>query len=257
MPTENTYLWQNVADPAQTTGFVALDANAPEETGINLADDDRVQMLSLSSGGGYFYISAQLLTEIDYNTEQLFIGIDTYQRNDGEYYYAKQYTPTSLSGMEFVLRFDGKQQAGLYVVSSYDRTSGSYATKESYSGNYHLVSALTYGGFSSGDNQFYQTGSTIYIRLPWSWLNVTDPSQRIVLNNDGKITGQAKTVSTNGAIVSVLIADKKTKDQLYLFPEDKQDPAYKTFKWATWDTVGYTMREKEGFALLKNYFSSK
>ena len=257
VPTENNYLWQNVADPAQTTGFVALDANAPEETGINLADDDRVQMLSLSSGGGYFYISAQLLTEIDYNTEQLFIGIDTYQRNDGEYYYAKQYTPTSLSGMEFVLRFDGKQQAGLYVVSSYDRTSGSYATKESYSGNYHLVSALTYGGFSSGDNQFYQTGSTIYIRLPWSWLNVTDPSQRIVLNNDGKITGQAKTVSTNGAIVSVLIADKKTKDQLYLFPEDKQDPAYKTFKWATWDTVGYTMREKEGFALLKNYFSSK
>ena len=86
---------------------------------------------------------------------------------------------------------------------------------------------------------------------------MTDPSQRIVLNNDGKITGQAKTVSTNGAIVSVLIADKKTKDQLYLFPEDKQDPAYKTFKWATWDTVGYTMREKEGFALLKNYFSSK
>ncbi|MDD6095783.1 MAG: hypothetical protein PUC29_08585 [Clostridia bacterium] len=254
---ENNHLWQNTADPAQTTGFVAFDAEAPEETGINLADDDRVQMLSLSSNEGYFYITAQLLTEIDYTAEKLFIGIDTYQRNDGEYYYSKEYTPTALSGMEFVISFDDKREAALYVVSSYDRNSGSYATKESYSGAYSLVSKLTYGGFSSGDNQFYQTGSTVYIRIPWTWLNVTDPSQKIVLNNEGELSGQAKTVTTNGAVVSVLIADKQTKDQLYLFPETKQDPAYKTYKWSTWDTVSYNMREKESFALIRSYFSSK
>ncbi len=257
VPLENNGLWQNVADPAQTTGLVALDAEAPKETGINLSDDDRVQMLSLSSGAGYFYISAQLLTEIDFSTEQFFIGIDTYQRNDGEYYYSKDCTPTSLSGMEFVLRFDGKQEAGLYVIKSYDRSRGAYATKESYSGDYNLVSRLKYGGFTSGDNQFYQTGSTVYIRIPWSWLNVTDPSQRIVINNEGALSGQAKTVSTNGAIVSVLIADKQTGDQLYLFPEKKEDPAYKTFKWATWEKVNYTMREKESFAQIKKYFASK
>ncbi len=257
VPLENNYMWQNVADTAQTTGFVALDAAAPEETGINLADDDRVQMMSLSSNESYFYITVQLLTEIDFTTEQFFIGIDTYQRNDGEYYYASEYTPTSLSGMEFVLRFDSKQKGGLYVVSSYDRSNGSYVTKESYTGSYRLVSELTYGGFSSGDNQFYQTGSTVYIRIPWSWLNVTEPSGKIVINNEGEISGQAKTVSTNGAIVSVLIADKQSKDQLYLFPETKQDPAYKTYKWASWEKVSYTMREKESFALIKNYFSSK
>lgn len=159
--------------------------------------------------------------------------------------------------MEFVLRFDGKQEAGLYVIKSYDRSRGAYATKESYSGDYNLVSRLTYGGFTSGDNQFYQTGSTVYIRIPWSWLNVTDPSQRIVINNEGALSGQAKTVSTNGAIVSVLIADKQTGDQLYLFPEKKEDPAYKTFKWATWEKVNYTMREKESFAQIKKYFASK
>lgn len=257
VPLENNHLWQNVADPAQTTGLLALDAVAPEESGINLADDDRIQMLSLSSNEGYFYLSAQLLTEIDYTTEQLFIGIDTYQRNDGEYYYSSEYTPTALSGMEYVLRFDGRQEAGLYVTAAYDRSRGAYVTQESYSGDYHLVSPLSYGGFSSGDHQFYQTGSTIYIRLPWSWLNVTDPSQRIVLNNAGAIEGQAKTVSTNGAVVSVLIADKQTGDQLYLFPETKQSPAYKTFKWAVWDTANYTLREKESFVQVKNYFTSR
>lgn len=257
VPLENNYMWQNVSDTAQTTGFVALDAAAPEETGINMADDDRVQMMSLSSNESYFYITVQLLTEIDFNTEQFFIGIDTYQRNDGEYYYSSEYTPTSLSGMEFVICFDGKQKARLYVISSYDRSQGNYVTKESYTGNYNLVSELTYGGFSSGDSQFYQTGSTVYVRIPWSWLNVTEPSGKIVINNEGEIAGQAKTLSTNGAIVSVLIADKQSKDQLYLFPETKQDPAYKTYKWNSWEKVSYTMREKESFMLIKNYFSER
>lgn len=257
VPLDNNPLWQNGADPAQNTGLVALDAAAPTQTGINLADDDRVQMLSLSSGAGYFYITAQLLTEIDHSTEQLFLGIDTYQRNDGEYYYSKGFTSTALSGMEFVLRFENKQEAGLYVMASYDRSQGAYATRESYSGEYHLVSRLSYGGFSTGDHQFYQTGSTVYIRLPWSWLNVTDPSQRIVLHNEGALAGQAKTVSTNGAIVSVLIADRQTGDQLYLFPETKQSPAYKTLQWSTWDTAAYTLREKDGYVLVKSYFASR
>ena len=257
VPLDNNCLWHNTADPAQTTGFISYDVSTPEKSGINLADDDRVQMMSLSSNEGYFYISAQLLTEIDYSTEQLFIGLDTYQRNDGEYYYSKDYTPTALSGMEYVIRFDGKQEASLYVTSSYARSKDGYATKESYSGDYTLVSKLGYGSFSSGDNQFYQTGSTIHIRLPWSWLNVTDPSQRVVINNSGELSGQAKTVSTDGAIVSVLIADKGTGDQLYLFPETKQEASYKTFKWSTWEKVSYTVREKDGFALMEKYFSGK
>ncbi|MDE6659320.1 MAG: hypothetical protein K2K01_04325, partial [Eubacterium sp.] len=256
-PLKNNYLWQNVADPAQTTGFVALDAVEPEDVGINLTDDDRVQMMSLSSNESYLYLTVQLLEDINYAEEQLFIGLDTYQRNDGEYYYSDKYTPTSLSGMEFVIRFDNKQNAGLYVVPSYNRSKKSYKTKESYKGKYDLVSKLSYGGFSSGDSQFYQTGTTLHIRLPWSWLNVADPSNRIVLNQSGSISGQCKTVTTNGIITSVLIAEKLTKDQLYLFPEKKSDPAYKTFEWNAWENVSYSFREKDSFVQLKKYFLSK
>ena len=39
-PIENNCMWQNVADPAQTTGFVALDPKMPENVGINMTDDD-------------------------------------------------------------------------------------------------------------------------------------------------------------------------------------------------------------------------
>ena len=257
VPTQNNYLWQNVADPAQTSGFVAISPQTPRQTGINLSDDDRVQMMSLSANEGYFYITLQLLTDIDHSIEKFVVGIDTYQRNDGEYYFLEGYTPTSLSGMEFVINFDSKQDAGLYVTKSYNRSLGGYQTKESYTGKYDLVSKLNYGGFTSGDNQFYQTGSTIYIRIPWSWLNVTDPSSKIVLNDVGVPVDQAKTVSTNGAIVSALIVDKATKDQLYLFPETKNDPSYKTFKWETWEKCEYSFSEKEGYTILAKYFSSK
>ena len=257
VPTQNNYLWQNVADPAQTSGFVAISPQTPKQTGINLSDDDRVQMMSLSANEGYFYITLQLLTDIDHSIVKFVVGIDTYQRNDGEYYFLEGYTPTSLSGMEFVINFDSKQDAGLYVTKSYNRSLGGYQTKESYTGKYDLVSKLNYGGFTSGDNQFYQTGSTIYIRIPWSWLNVTDPSSKIVLNDVGVPVDQAKTVSTNGAIVSALIVDKATKDQLYLFPETKNDPSYKTFKWETWEKCEYSFSEKEGYTILAKYFSSK
>ena len=257
VPSQNNYLWQNVADPAQTSGFVAISPKTPKQTGINLSDDDRVQMMSLSANEGYFYITLQLLTDIDHSIEKFVVGIDTYQRNDGEYYFLEGYTPTSLSGMEFVINFDSKQDAGLYVTKSYNRSLGGYQTKESYTGKYDLVSKLNYGGFTSGDNQFYQTGSTIYIRIPWSWLNVTDPSSKIVLNDVGVPVDQAKTVSTNGAIVSALIVDKATKDQLYLFPETKNDPSYKTFKWETWEKCEYSFSEKEGYTILAKYFSSK
>ena len=257
VPSQNNYLWQNVADPAQTSGFVAISPITPKETGINISDDDRVQMMSLSANEGYFYITLQLLTDIDHTTEKFVVGLDTYQRNDGEYYYLPGYTPTSLSGMEFIIDFNSKQEAGLYVAKSYNRSNGGYKTKESYTGGYDLVSKLNYGGFSSSDNQFYQTGSTIYIRIPWSWLNVTDPSSKIVLNDAGTLGNQAKTVSTNGAIASVLIADKTTKDQLYLFPESKHDPSYKTFKWEAWENCEYSFREKEGYNLLAKFFSSK
>ena len=257
VPLSNNYLWHDVADSSQTTGLVAVESPTPQTSDLEYFDDDRMQGMSVSANESYLYINLRLLEEIDYSKEEFFIGIDTYQRNDGDYYYSKDYTPTSLSGMEFVIRFKNKQDAGLYVIDSYDKNKGNYASKESYTGNYNLVTKLNYGGFRSGDNQFYTTGTTTYIRIAWSLLNVTDPSQKLVINNDGKLSNQVKTTQTNGFLLSLMIADKSTKDLLYMFPEAKKDPGYKTFKWSTWEEVTFEYREKDGFSTLKKYYASK
>ena len=250
----NSYLWHNTCDSAEMTGVIAMDSVAPGTPGLVLSDDDLAQALSLSNDAGYLYITLQLLEENDYKENAMFIGLDTFQRNDGEYYYAKDFTANSLSGMEFSLRFEGKQKAALYVMAKYDRSRGSAFTQESYNGDYHKVADLTYGGFTSGDSQFYQTGSTIYIRLPWTWLNVADPSKKLVINDNAFAGDVVKSVTTNGVLASVMIGERKEGDVMYAFPADKHDPGYKVFQWDKWETAKYTTRNKESFDILKKYF---
>lgn len=251
----DSFMWHNTCDEKQMTGVVATDSIMPQEPGLVLSDDDIVQAVSMYSDEGYMYITLQLLDELDYKTNALFIGLDTYQRNDGEYFYARDFTPNSLSGMEYTLRFDGKQNAVLYVTHNYDRNRGYVSTKESYTGDYDKVADLTYGGFNIGDNQFYQTGSTIYIRLPWTWLNVADPSKKLVLNDKSYNGGIAKTVTTNGALVSIMIGERQDGDLISAFPVDKHDPGYKVFAWDKWEKVKYSNRRKESFDILKTFFS--
>ena len=250
----NSRMWQNVCDETQMTGVVATESKKAAEPGLVLTDDDLMQAMSLSSDAGYMYITLQLYSELDYKSYALFVGLDTFQRNDGEYFYAKGFTPNSLSGMEFVLRFDDKQKAALYVTKAYDRSKGNAFTKESYNAKYHKVADLVYGGFQTGDTHFYQTGSTIYARIPWTWLNVADPAQKLVINDVKPSGDKLKTASTNGVLPSVMIGERKSGDLEYGFPETKHDPGYKVFKWSAWEEVDYELRDKNSFVILKNYF---
>lgn len=258
VPLSENSKWHNKCDESQSAGLIATEAAAPENVGLMLSDDDRLQHILMSANEEYLYITVQLTEDIDYINEALFIGIDTYQRNDGEYYYSSEFTHNSLSGMEYVLRFDSKQNALLYVIPTYNRESGEAYTKEIYDGEFDKIAKLTYGGFSKGDNHFYQTGTTIYVRLPWTWLNVTNPNAMLVIN-DKSLEGreQAHTVMTNGMLVSVMIGERGSGDMLYAFPRAKSDPGYKTFRWELNEVKKYVYREKESFTALKKYYSGK
>ena len=81
--------------------------------------------------------------------------------------------------------------------------------------------------------------------------------------NDSRPLGSSKmdefglrTVRTDGIIISVLIADKSTKDTLYIFPESKQSAGYKSFKWNDWDDVDFAFRQKDSCKILSNFFNS-
>ena len=258
VPEQNAALWHDVTDIGQTTGVLSVESKESPKVGLDFnTAGERMQTMKLMSNPTYLYCTITLNEEINFDSEELIVGLDTYQRNDGEYYYDKGYFANSLSGLEYVVKFDSKKSAALYTVPSYSRKNKTVTSTESYKANYTFVSQLNYGGFSESNTQFFITGSTVNIRIPWAMLNVADPSQRIVIDDKSGVNsadGQYKTTVTSGLIASVLIGQKGTKDTAYIFPDTKQSANYKTYKWEKWESVEYVISEKDACSQIKLYF---
>lgn len=259
LPASNNGLWHDPTDRGETTGVVAVESQQPSEAAIQLNDNGEnslAQQMQISYNETYVYLSILLRSDIDYDTHEMIVGLDTYQRNDGEYFYDSHYYANSQSGMEYIIKFESKNSAALYVAASYDRNAGNYVTAESYTADYHLVSVLNYGNFTSSNTHFYQTGVTVRIRIPWAMLNFTDPANALVIN--GQDGGSLKTIATDGMIFSLLIGSKATMDTAYIFPESKQSAAYKRLDLDSWTDkdITYALREKESAAVIQRYFSA-
>lgn len=256
IPYSSNSLWHNIADRTQTTGVLSVESVEPDEVELELNDSGKMQQMQIKTNETYVYLTLLLKEDINYDNNELIIGIDSYQRNDGEYYYDKNFYANSLSGMEYIVKFDGKRSASLYVVKSYNRNSNKFVSEESYDAAFDLVSVLEYGDFSLSNTHFYQTGSVLRIRIPWSMLNFTDPSSLLVISGGSK--NSLKTVATDGMIFSVLIGDKSSKDTAYIFPESKQSAGYKIFKLSDWDEedIEYSFRAKSSCTAIRRYFES-
>ena len=263
VPPSSTGLWHDVTDLAQTSGVLSVDPAIPTDIGLDLAqNNERMTDMQMMRNETYLYVTVSLDTDVDYDKEQMFIGFDTYQRNNGEYYYDKKFFGNALSGMEFIIKFESKSSASLYCVPTYNRSKAKLASAESYTASYELVMPLKYGSFSMQNTQFFQTGNTVHIRLPWAMLNISDPSQRIVLNDtSATLSGPGdtyETTLTTGLVASVFIGDKESKDTNYVFPADKQSPGYRRYEWAEWkkENVKYEITEKAAAESIKKYFSA-
>ena len=263
VPPSSTGLWHDVTDPAQTAGVLSVDPAIPTDIGLDLAqNNERMTDMQLMRNETYLYVTVSLDTDVDYTKEQFFIGFDTYQRNNGEYYYDTKFFGNALSGMEFIIKFESKNNASLYCVPSYNRNKPQLASVESYTASYELVMPLKYGSFSTQNTQFFQTGNTVRLRIPWAVLNISDPSQRIVLNDTTPTLAgpddRYETTLTTGLVASVFIGDKESKDTNYVFPADKQSPGYRRYEWAEWkkENIKYVITEKAAAESIKKYFSA-
>lgn len=258
LPLSNNGLWHNTTDRAETTGVVAVESPDPDQTAMQLNDNSEnslMQQMQLSYNETYVYITVLLRSDIDYDTNEMIIGIDTYQRNNGEYYYDSHYYANSQSGMEYIVKFDSRNSASLYVAKSYNRNAGNYESAESYTADYDLVSPLNYGNFTSSNTHFYQTGVTVRIRIPWAMLNFADPSNNLVVN--GKDGDTLRTTATDGMIFSLLIGNKEDRDTAYIFPQSKTSAGYKRLEPEGWslEDVSYALREKESCVIIRRYFA--
>ena len=180
------------------------------------------------------------------------------------------------SGLEFVIRIGSAGKADLLVIPSYNAAMSRFATVSSSDGiferismlvngqvktkdgrsipeKYFDASALRRGPFDEAGNLWNSDGTRISLRLPWTWINVTDPSSLRVLQDPrtGYFNGERdalKTRVTDGFLVDSIVWDRKRGEAAGALGTDPSKP----YLWEGWETAPpYREKYKKSYYLIR------
>ncbi|SHH14322.1 hypothetical protein SAMN02745221_01784 [Thermosyntropha lipolytica DSM 11003] len=277
IPYERHVLWHNAIDPEQNYGILAYESIKPEKADMVLEDDGIIKKIEISSDVSYLYLDIEYDKNVDINSKEIIIGIDTYDRNRGDFKYDPKLDIKAPSGMEFIIKLN-KNSAKLLAHPDYNIGNFKFSSKKTDNGIFEEIrpiinksritmdgkiipeirqdgSTLRYGDFSDSSQNYY-IDDKIHIRIPWARLNVTDPSSHRVLDDARKFNSfpardEFKTVVTEGFVISgVVLSNGKIED---VFP-GKQNIDLKIFKWKGWEDPVYKERLKKSYEIIKKYF---
>lgn len=275
IPYDRHVLWHNVVDPEQNYGLLANEVVTPSAPDATYQGKDALESLSVVADGSYLNLSLALSRGIDFSKEELLIGLDTLSRELGQMRWPLGNLPTS-SGLEFLVRISGPDRAELLVIPTYNAAVSKFSTVKLWDGiferirplvngkvttkdgrfipeKYFDASALRYGAFDESGNLWRMEGNRIFIRLPWTLINVTDPSSLKVLQDSrtGYFNPQRdalKVVPTDGFVFSALLWDRSARK----LSGSLQANPLRPYLWNGWEEVPrYIERYKKSYYILQ------
>ena len=312
LPRERNKLWHNLEDPEQNFGILALESKTIVIDG-KLADWSDSQLLSTDPAGDgkvgtvditSFWATSdasclylrmdfnEQLTNTTWQDQTIWIGIDTYDKNRGDFFFPGQ-SLEAPGGLEFLLEIAGPGQSRLLVDDPYDvytdyfkQETPGYSSLPNRDGIFHDQRLLTnrmretlYGELfpavyltrsnlvwgtadpeepqhsSLADISLSSDRKQIELRLPWALLNVTDPSTRSLLDNLPE-TEEIDIATTEGFTFYPLIVQSQGSSlKLVDAIPDNREPGI-DFSWDKWEVPSYTSRLKEGAELVATAFRS-
>ncbi len=225
----------------------------------------------------------------DWTTTSLRLAIDTYDPTRGARRLPEPAASTIATGAEFLVDLRGPGESAVTVVAPYEPYAaidgGPVASPRTVRGGasrfvplifesnrerfgrdgtrYSAIKvdrgALRYGSLDPQADDFdtradVSVGAaqgTIELRLPWTLLNVTDPSSRRVLHQETDHEPPLDTVATEGFRIYAFAADPShpKRGPLSRLPAAKLTaPLY---SWAPWDVPKYRTEPKAGVAPIR------
>lgn len=212
------------------------------------------------------------------------VAIDTYDPARGEKTLPEPHTASIGSGAEFLVELGGPQQSRMLVTRSYNPYPEDGAASEGA----RVQSPTKPGGFipmkmAANRERFARDGErfapvlvdrgrlhfgkpetvrldlradvavgngAIELRLPWSLLNVSDPSSHRVLH--GKtLTENSETTETKGFRFYVYTFDRKKPRKPPMDQLPGEGRVAPLFTWKGWEQPTYETRLKRGASLLR------
>lgn len=268
-PRERYRLWHNLTSPEENFGLFAFALEAPTYQTLQTGRG-RIRRIETAADAAYFHLRLQLQAPLAAH-EELILGLDTYRDDLGE-----RLLPNGVQTQrrnEFALRIQTAPWAQLWVTQPYDLLGiwhGSSGPEQIYQSRptqgapwlpvrwqngqdhtsrdgtlhfpltFHSIGQLKVrqsNSSPSSHDAVMLEGSQISIRLPWTLLNVVDPSTHSVMHDDRSTPGR-ESVSTTGFGVSVSLAGELLESQ-------------QRYRWPAWDSPpAVHQREKEGLEVL-------
>lgn len=281
IPYERHVVWHNAVDPEQNYGILALEAIEPKKAAYDLKGSGLVEEMGMKANESYLFIEIKADEQIDLTSQEWLIGLDTFDRARGDFRFPGTGGLTTPTGMEFMITLKQGNQGSIQVVPAYNTGSYRFISKKSDSGLYENIapiinkarvttagkeikaikdnfSVLRYGSWSDNAH-WYIDDDMIYLRIPWTRLNVSDPSSFRVLNDPGKYfdypaRDKLKTAKTDGFNVYIQVRDGKGKT-LGLLPGDKSLVKTDPYLWEGWTYPLYQSRLKGSYTIVRDAFA--
>ena len=245
---------------------------------------------------GFLYLLLETKAEVDFNNAHYFIGLDTSSSGTGEYLFPMNTKLLSPIGLTFLIHLAGKDKSRILTCQSYDKylnvqkkeikpvisDQAEWVIMQNKSNNRRIskdgtrffpprVFSMSNLRFGSLDNKnpdhtsladFFFSGNSIEMRIPWGLINFTDPSSKTVLWMDKA----GRTRRTEGVRV-LAVSYKPEEGRLYAkstglknnitdcLPERLHPENIKTYSWPDWEVPIYHTYLKESCSLFKNILS--
>ncbi|HEY9055280.1 MAG TPA: hypothetical protein VIO60_10735, partial [Rectinemataceae bacterium] len=225
-------------------------------------------------------IELELARPMDFASEDILIGLDTYDRDLGQF--AWPHGGRVPSGLEFLLRISDADTAELLVIPSYNQYASRFASSRREDGKFERLSLLVNGAVITQDNRFIpekrfdasalrkgkfdEAGNLwnvadgkIRLRLPWTLINVSDPSSLQVLHDTR--TGYynperdgLSTRKTDGVLAYATVWNQATAKSA---GSARSDPA-SAYVWKGWEEAPpYRERYKKSYFILKEAWKAE
>ena len=238
-PADRRHLWHDATAPEQNYGLIAFDLPEPDWSAPGLVaqgQQEGVERVSMIADASFLHLRLELDRPLA-EEERLVVGLDTYGDDLGEVVLPDG--AEGSRGHELALVLKGPDEAQLHVTRAYnlqgiwhDTSTDEqlYRSVPSRGAGWRPVLWQTDQAHGSDDGQYrfdatyfdagnlrvrraeerpsrldavIVDGTTLDIRLPWTLLQFTDPSQLEVMHDDRSTEPEREVMRTEGVAVAV------------------------------------------------------
>lgn len=281
IPYDRHVLWHNVVDPEQNYGLMANEVLPFSLNEARYSGTGALSFLKVTADAAYLNIEINLAGEPLFDNQEILLGIDSIGRAAGQNRWPVGNLKT-VSGLEFLVRISSQDKAELLVAPSYNsalfrfrslpaddgkferlrmKVNGEVTTK-----NGRFIPALWFdasplrrGAFDEAGSLWYIEGKSIYLRLPWTWLNVTDPSSLRVLDDSREnyynpTRDSLHTAVTDGFVFDLLLWNKAKGSVEGRISGDPASP----YRWRPWEeTPPYREKLKKSYYIVRDAWAAE